>query len=77
MKRIYLRKVAVVFIAFTTFMMMASALAIFVMAPIHQKWQEYQYEQNNKRIYKVQRDMDQIDRILSNLNKLYREQKLP
>jgi hypothetical protein len=77
MKRIYLRKVAVVFIAFATFMMMASLLAVFVMAPIHQKWQEYQYEQNNKRIYKVQRDMDQIDHILSNLNKLYREQKLP
>lgn len=78
MKNIILaKKVAVVFIATATFMLMASMLAVFVMAPIHQKWMEYQYAQSNKRIIKVQRDMDQIDRILSNVEKLYREQKLP
>jgi hypothetical protein len=76
-KIILMKKVAVVFIATATFMWLVSQLANIVVIPVFQKWTEYQYRQNYKRITKVQKDVDQLEHFLSGLEKIYHEQKLP
>lgn len=76
-KIILMKKVAVVFIAIATFMWLVSQLANIVVIPVFQKWTEYQYSQNYKRINKVQKDKDQLEHFLSGLEKIYHEQKLP
>ena len=54
-KIILMKKVAVVFIATATFMWLVSQLTNVVVIPVFQKWAEYQYSQNYKRITKVQK----------------------
>lgn len=72
-----MKKVAVVFIATATFMWLVCQLTNVVVIPVFQKWTEYQYRQNYKRITKVQKDVDQLEHFLSGLEKIYHEQKLP
>jgi hypothetical protein len=76
-KIILMKKVAVVFIATATFMWLVCQLTNIVVIPVFQKWTEYQYRQNYKRITKVQKDVDQLENFLSGLEKIYHEQKLP
>ena len=76
-KIILMKKVAVVFIATATFMWLVCQLTNVVVIPVFQKWTEYQYSQNYKRISKVQKDVDQLEHFLSGLEKIYHEQKLP
>lgn len=76
-KIILMKKVAVVFIATATFMWLVSQLTNIVVIPDFQKWTEYQYRQNYKRMTKVQKDVDQLEHFLSGLEKIYHEQKLP
>ena len=76
-KIILMKKVAVVFIATATFMWLVCQLTNVVVIPVFQKWTEYQYSQNYKRITKVQKDVDQLEHFLSGLEKIYHEQKLP
>ena len=76
-KIILMKKVAVVFIATATFMWLVCQLTNVVVIPVFQKWTEYQYRQNYKRISKVQKDVDQLEHFLSGLEKIYHEQKLP
>ena len=70
-KIILMKKVAVVFIATATFMWLVCQLTNIVVIPVFQKWTEYQYRQNYKRINKVQKDVDQLEHFLSGLEKIY------
>lgn len=76
-KIILMKKVAVVFIATATFMWLVCQLTNIVVIPVFQKWTEYQYRQNYKRITNVQKDKDQLEHFLYGLEKIYHEQKLP
>lgn len=70
-------KLAVVFIAAASFMLLASFLASQVVVPVHQKWLEYNENKNTKRHAKAPERVDEVQYLINKLNQLYREQKLP
>lgn len=70
-------KLAVVFIAAASFMLLASFLASQVVVPVHQKWLQYNENKNTKRHAKAPDRADEVQYIISKLKQLYREQRLP